>query len=445
MWIGCQLSCKLCDKTSDDITTMLAQYKERVLEVSIQSDSPYGIKQYLDQHTDAPAKYDAMREYMDTVVFMDPTYVKVRDQCKLRSATCITWAGLGECESVRMCCIYIYMFICTIVRLRTYVCIWWGWECKGRQSRMTFLYNPLTHIFSFPHTLNLLLVQQYQNPAYMLKHCAPVCQTCHYLDFDTRCPVNASAPTVLTKPGDLNRLFERITTLDEYSPTIHSMPNSNPTTTMIADSSSILNGPWVVTLENFVSPEECDRLIQLGADLGYLISKDVGKQQFDGTYGLHANSGRTSTNAWCTDACYNDTMTQSVMAKMEYVTTIPEANSEFLQLLRYEVGQFYQVHHDFMPHQAYGRQQGGRILTVFLYLNDVEAGGGTNFPKLNNLTIYPKQGRALIWPSVLDELPNTKDPRTSHQALPVERGIKYGANAWLHQRDYKEVVARDCM
>jgi prolyl 4-hydroxylase len=78
--------------------------------------------------------------------------------------------------------------------------------------------------------------------------------------------------------------------------------------------------------------------------------------------------------------------------------------------------------------------QGVRILTVFLYLSDVEEGGGTNFPELN-MTVQPKRGRAVIWPSVLDAFPHQPDLRTNHQALPVIKGLKYGANAWLHQRD----------
>lgn len=103
------------------------------------------------------------------------------------------------------------------------------------------------------------------------------------------------------------------------------------------------------------------------------------------------------------------------------------------------------------------RRFGMQILTVFLYLNDVEAGGGTNFPALDLVranmvlrrsaifglcqdsqidaicffyptqTIMPKRGRALLWPSVLDEDPDEPDERTEHQALPVERGMKYGA------------------
>ena len=74
------------------------------------------------------------------------------------------------------------------------------------------------------------------------------------------------------------------------------------------------------------------------------------------------------------------------------------------------------------------RQPGVRILTLYLYLNDVENGGGTNFDELD-ITVMPKRGRALLWPSVLDSNPNQKDDRTTHQALPVGKdSLKYGAN-----------------
>ena len=91
-------------------------------------------------------------------------------------------------------------------------------------------------------------------------------------------------------------------------------------------------------------------------------------------------------------------------------------------------GQFYRTHHDYIPHQK-DRQCGPRILTFFLYLSDVEAGGGTDFPKLN-ITVMPKKGRALLWPSVLNSSPLMPDDRMKHQALPVEAGTKFAANAW---------------
>jgi prolyl 4-hydroxylase len=44
------------------------------------------------------------------------------------------------------------------------------------------------------------------------------------------------------------------------------------------------DGPWVVTLENVVSQEEADKLIQLGRDRGYERSTNVGKSKPDGTF-----------------------------------------------------------------------------------------------------------------------------------------------------------------
>lgn len=91
-----------------------------------------------------------------------------------------------------------------------------------------------------------------------------------------------------------------------------------------------------------------------------------------------------------------------------------------------------------------------RILTFFLYLNDVcdeedksECGGGTGFPELG-ITVQPKKGSALLWPSVLDAKPNEKDERTDHEALAVKKGIKYGANAWIHMGDFQEALLTNC-
>ena len=114
-------------------------------------------------------------------------------------------------------------------------------------------------------------------------------------------------------------------------------------------------------------------------------------------------------------------------------------------MLKYEEGEYYQTHHDYNEHQL-ERQSGVRILTVYMYLNDLEEGdgGGTQFTSLG-LTVQPKRGRAVIWPSVKNESPHEKDPRTMHQALPVKNGaVKYGSNAWIHQRDFKTAHKNGC-
>ena len=110
---------------------------------------------------------------------------------------------------------------------------------------------------------------------------------------------------------------------------------------------------------------------------------------------------------------------------------------------QYAKGQFYRTHHDYIDYQL-ERPCGVRMLTFFLYLNDDGLeGGGTNFPDLD-ITVMPKKGRALLWPSVLNESANEIDERTLHQALPVEAGTKFAANAWMHQGDYKDAHERNC-
>jgi hypothetical protein len=63
-----------------------------------------------------------------------------------------------------------------------------------------------------------------------------------------------------------------------------------------------------------------------------------------------------------------------------------------------------------------------RILTFFLYLSDVEEGGGTGLTQVNGgLVVNPKKGKALLWPSVYNFDPSEKDGRTTHEALSLGR------------------------
>ena len=65
----------------------------------------------------------------------------------------------------------------------------------------------------------------------------------------------------------------------------------------------------------------------------------------------------------------------------------------------------------------------------------------SNPPHLSN-------GRALFWPSVLDNDPSAvrtqSDHRTTHEALTVTKGQKYAANMWLHQFDFQSALAAGC-
>lgn len=227
------------------------------------------------------------------------------------------------------------------------------------------------------------------NPPYMVLQCAPACFTCEKLAFETRCPLTELPPNIW-EPGDLDRMFEGIVT-DEYYKT-----NYNPQVILKPGmEAGAQDAPWVVIVDDFLSEEECDTLIRLGADRGYERSMDVGQKKFDGTYESHLSQGRTSANAWCLEKCYEDEVTQGVLRKIENLTAIPDSHSEYLQLLKYEETQFYEQHHDYIEYHL-DRAQGVRIVTVFLYLNDVEEGGGTRFPKLELVREQSGMGTARV-------------------------------------------------
>ena len=64
-------------------------------------------------------------------------------------------------------------------------------------------------------------------------------------------------------------------------------------------------------------------------------------------------------------------------------------------MVRYEVGQFYKIHHD--QNSAPFTPQGARLYTFFMYLNTPEAGGGTRFTDLDLVACFLKLTRPLCF------------------------------------------------
>ena len=131
-----------------------------------------------------------------------------------------------------------------------------------------------------------------------------------------------------------------------------------------------------------------------------------------------------------------------MLGRIANVTQVPIENFENFQILRYLPGQYYRTHHD-MSENDNRLASGPRIYTFFLYLSDVEEGGETEFPLIKrpsgiSVKVKPTRGTALVWPSVKNDDPTAQDPRTRHAALPVIKGTKFAANAWIHQFDYSE-------
>lgn len=218
-------------------------------------------------------------------------------------------------------------------------------------------------------------------------------------------------------PGDMGRIFGEM--LEKYGDKYGAQIMSTD--------------PWVIVFDNFITSSEADGIVRTVKK--WERSTDVGSANKYGEVGRVVSQSRTSANAWCDKACEADPDVIRVTTKIEEITRVPQDNCESFQILQYEPGQFYRVHHD-NGADDFLLPSGPRILTFFLYLSDVEEGGETNFPILN-ISVRPKRGRAVLWPSVLDENPHATDRRTFHEAKPVIKGIKYAANAWIHLYNFK--------
>lgn len=294
---------------------------------------------------------------------------------------------------------------------------------------------------------------------FMTTDCSASCHICETFLTEEESEVVASCiadpSTNIFQEGDLNKMFERIVGESEEGYIVAPKENINVVSRPSHppgfegnddDPTDYFLGPWVVTLDDFLSDEECDQLIKLGSANGYERSGLEEEKDYDEEELAREKDGedayRTSTNTWCQDECYEDPITQRVIEKLTNATGIPDSHSEHLQLLRYVPGQYYKDHHDYITDAQYN-PPGPRVLTFFLYLNDVEEGGATRLTDLTGddggifIDVKPKKGRALIWPSVLDEDPSVMDDRTFHEALVVKKGEKFGANAWFHLRNNK--------
>lgn len=284
------------------------------------------------------------------------------------------------------------------------------------------------------------------NPKFMKLECAPACKSCDYvLEMKTKCAMDPNGKDAI-EVGEMDALFERIVRTADYAnwqPSVLSRPTKQDEINEDGSYASILSceeditnpcsalggGPWIITLDNFISIDEISVLKEWGAKLGYERSHA----------GDEVVEARTSAHAWCTGECLQDPIVSSVRQKIVRVTGIPEENYESFQLLKYTEGQYYRAHTDFIEDHT-KQAHGPRLLTFFIYFNEVEKGGATRFPTLQwpeGLTVEPRQGRVLIWPSVLDRDLLSEDPQTFHEAMPVEAGEKYSANVWIHTRDFQ--------
>lgn len=180
----------------------------------------------------------------------------------------------------------------------------------------------------------------------------------------------------------------------------------------------------VWALGNFLSAEECDRLIAM------IDAVAKPSSAFDVDY---STGYRTSYSG---DVDPDDPFVMRIQRRIDDLIGVDPSYGETIQGQRYLPGQQFQPHTDWFPaNTPYWEQEkdrgGQRSITTMVFLNEVEEGGETDFPRLG-ISFTPKRGVLLIWNNADEE--GRPNPWTIHAGTPVKKGVKHIITKWYRAR-----------
>eukprot|EP00760_Papus_ankaliazontas_P039199 PhM_4_TR9511/c0_g1_i1/m.74087/K00472/P4HA; prolyl 4-hydroxylase len=194
--------------------------------------------------------------------------------------------------------------------------------------------------------------------------------------------------------------------------------------------------PMVMYFPEFMSDEECDAIIAAAKPKMFRSEVSLYKEHKAGESPVQ--DVRTSTQAWLDPAYVPEVA--AIRARIQQITSINDG--ELLQVLHYGIGQKYDAHNDYFDPVMYGPQTTNRAVTHFLYLNTVEEGGETWFPRANGgeasweyrscsrgLRVHPRKRSMAIFYDM--KANGDLDPYSLHGGCPVKKGEKWGGTQWM--------------
>jgi prolyl 4-hydroxylase len=192
-----------------------------------------------------------------------------------------------------------------------------------------------------------------------------------------------------------------------------------------------LEQPVVAALENVLSDEECDQLIELARPR--LARSTV----VDPQTGVNATADYRNS-----EGMFFLIEETSLISRLDHrisrLMNAPVENGEGLQVLRYGPGGHSAPHFDFLipsnaTNEASLARSGQRLITLIVYLNDVPQGGHTFFPEIG-LSVAARKGNAVYF-----EYANSRqqlDGKSLHAGAPVLEGEKWALTKWMRTRRF---------
>jgi prolyl 4-hydroxylase len=187
----------------------------------------------------------------------------------------------------------------------------------------------------------------------------------------------------------------------------------------------------IVFVRKVLAPDECDAIVEQSSPR---IERST---VVDPVSGASVPDPRRTSHGTYFEAGANP-LIGAVEARLARLSGLPQAHGEGLQILHYTVGGEYQPHFDYFDPSVSGStlqlaRGGQRIVTIIVYLNEVEGGGATIFPELG-LEFLPEKGAALMFTSLTRD--GRLQPLSLHGGAPVTAGTKWIATRWIRINPY---------
>lgn len=180
-----------------------------------------------------------------------------------------------------------------------------------------------------------------------------------------------------------------------------------------------MDEPNVIAVDNLLSQQECSQLVDLAS------SKVRRSTVLEGTSSV-VHSARTSSH--CAVYDNESAVVTEVNNRIAEKFNWPQADTEAMQIVRYNEHEQYLPHNDYFSASNVGVKQ--RVATLLIYLQEPEEGGSTYFPE-SGMHFYPKVGSAILF--TYAGIPTVS--KTLHGGSPVLRGTKYVATKWFKTRE----------
>ena len=199
--------------------------------------------------------------------------------------------------------------------------------------------------------------------------------------------------------------------------------------------------PDAIFIEGLMTPAECQYMVECIAPLAAasaITQSDHTPERTSTVYSLRYQR--------------DDQILAAMLTRLSKLLQVPEDRFEECQMVMYDDGERYGLHHDCLEPRMLSRVPSHqRVATVLVYLTDLPSacGGRTSFPRFRGCDGFeskPSAGNALFWSNV--DGAGLPDPLAVHEALAVRKSYsgesmrKVAVNVWLRGEPWDTPTAR---